>query len=234
MSKGIFVTGTDTGIGKTRVSQALLFGLRSSGLCALGMKPVASGCERTDRGLRNADALALQQASSLALPYSLINPYAFEEPIAPHLAARFAGVNIDLMRLQQAYREIAAQADVVIVEGAGGWRLPLSENPGENRFLSDLVEQLELDVVLTVGLRLGCLNHALLTAEAIAKKSRLLGWVGNQIDPSFSYAQENIDSLRALLPAPCLGVLPYAPAAEPETLAVKLDLQVLQARRAAK
>lgn len=232
MMKGIFVTGTDTGVGKTVVSQALLLGLRQVGLRAIGMKPVASGSERTAAGLRNADALALQRASSSRLPYSLVNPYAFEEPIAPHLAARFAGIRIDVQRLLNAYQDLAAQADVVVVEGAGGWRLPLDES----HFLSDFVEQLELDVIMTVGLRLGCLNHALLTAEAIAKagKNRLLGWIGNQIDPEFSYVQENVASLRALLPAPCLAFMPHTPAADAEMLLSQFDFAMLQARRAAK
>lgn len=228
MSTGIFITGTDTGVGKTLVACALLLGLRAAGHCAIGMKPVATGSERSPQGLCNDDALRLQDSSSLQLPYDSINPYVFAAGIAPHLAATAEGVKIDLDRLQDAYLKLSAQANVVVVEGAGGWRLPL----GQERFLSDFAERLSLGVVLVVGLRLGCLNHAALTAEAIARsgRCRLLGWVGNQIDPDFSPLQENIDSLKELLPAPCLGFQPYQIEPQPKQLAKTLNLEPVLGR----
>jgi dethiobiotin synthetase len=220
MSRGLFITGTDTGVGKTLVACALVHALKARGLKVAAMKPVASGSERTSVGLRNADALALQQAANVAASYAAVNPYCFEPAIAPHLAARAAGVAIEVPRLIDGYRQLAELADVVVVEGAGGWRVPLE--PGG--YLSELPEALQLDVVLVVGLRLGCLNHALLTAEAIehAGRCRLLGWVGNEIDPEFSCMQQNCNSLSELLPAPCLGFFPYAPMPNPEACVDKL------------
>ncbi len=175
---GIFVTGTDTGIGKTVVSLGLMQALQDQGLTVAGMKPVSAGCEQTAAGLRNDDAVLLQQQSSITLEYAAVNPYAFEPAIAPHLAARAAGVEIDLDVILTAYRALAARVDCVVVEGVGGWRVPLNERAS----VADLAAALGLDVCLVVGLRLGCLNHALLSAASIeAAGCHLAGWVANRL-----------------------------------------------------
>jgi dethiobiotin synthetase len=210
MPRSLFITGTDTGVGKTLVSCALIHALKVQGLKVAGMKPVASGSEQTSAGLRNADALALQQAANVTAEYSLINPYCFAPAIAPHLAARQVGVSIQLPVLLSAYQQLQQRADCVVVEGAGGWRVPL-EPAG---YLSEFPEALQLNVILVVGLRLGCLNHALLTAEAIQSgPCRLLGWVGNSVDAEFAQRDENLATLTQRLAAPCLGVIPHAPGA---------------------
>ena len=206
MARGIFITGTDTGVGKTLISCALMHALVAEGLPVVGMKPVASGSELTPEGLRNEDALALQRAASRLVDYALVNPYCFAPAIAPHLAARQAGQHLELAHLTSAYRHLEALAEIVVVEGAGGWRVP-SEPTG---YLSDFPEALQMDVILVVGLRLGCLNHALLTAQAIqAGPCRLLGWVGNHMQPAFTDADANIDTLKQRIQAPYLGVIPY-------------------------
>lgn len=221
MPRTLFITGTDTGVGKTLVSCALIHAFKSRGLKVAGMKPVASGSEQTSQGLRNADAVALQRTTNVPAEYATINPYCFAPAIAPHLAARQAGVTIELSRLQEAYRVLSAQAEVVIAEGAGGWRVPL-EPQG---YLSDFAETLQLDVVLVVGLRLGCINHAVLTAEAIhSGPCRLVGWVGNLIDPEFAPLQDNLTTLADRLTVPCLGVLPHASNPDPLTLSGLIDL----------
>lgn len=207
MSRSIFITGIDTGVGKTRVSCTLLTAFRAHGLRVVGMKPVASGSELTPQGLRNDDALQLKAMSNVSVEYELLNPYCFEPAIAPHLAAQMAGVTVELAHLQAIHQQLAARADLVVVEGAGGWRVPLNHH----EYLSALPQTTGMDVLLVVGLRLGCLNHALLTAEAIrADGCRLVGWVGNRIDPHFEPLQENLDTLQRLLPEPCWGVLPHA------------------------
>jgi dethiobiotin synthetase len=205
---GVFVTGTDTGIGKTRVSTALVRAHRACGRRAIGMKPVASGCRETPDGLRNEDAEALIAASDPAPPYALCNPYALAPPIAPHIAARDAHVEIALDPIVNAYRMLAGMADRVVVEGVGGWSVPLSDA----LLQADLVRALELPVVLVVGLRLGCINHALLSARAIAADGcPLIGWIANRIDPEMVRVDANLDTLRARIDAPLLGVLAHAP-----------------------
>ncbi|WP_372693932.1 dethiobiotin synthase [Immundisolibacter sp.] len=224
MTDAWFITGTDTGAGKTLAAAALVAALRAHGRRVAGMKPVASGCEATAHGWRNDDAVALAAASGLDVPYALINPYAFPAPVAPHLAAEDAGVDIDFNRIGQALDALRAQADAVVVEGVGGWRVPL----GPAGDVADLACHLALPVVLVVGLRLGCLNHALLTAADIGRTGvRLVGWVGSAVQPDFELAGRNIDTLRRRLPVPCLGILPHAPGAAPEQLAQQLDIQVL-------
>jgi dethiobiotin synthetase len=220
----LFVTGTDTEIGKTATSTALLHALRRRGLRAVGMKPVASGCEATADGLRNADAELLRAHSAGAAPYAQVNPYAFVPPIAPHLAAREAGVEIVLPPIHAAYEQLAANADLVVVEGVGGWMAPLSSEPFQSRLMqADLVHELGLPVILVVGLRLGCLNHALLTARAIvADGCMLAGWIGSQVDAQMQCVDDNLATLRARLPAPCLGVLPHAHDPAPAHLAAHL------------
>jgi len=217
--RGCFVTGTDTGIGKTRVSAGLLKALAKSGMKSVGMKPIASGAEQTPAGLRNEDALALQAAASLKRDYALVNPYCFAPPVAPHLAAREAGIEIQLDTLRAAYGELCQEADAVVVEGVGGWQVPLSETLE----LPDLAREFGLPVLLVVGMRLGCLNHALLTARAIrADGLELLGWVANAIDPDFQRPEANLATLQAELGAPLLGQLGYAPKARAESIAESL------------
>ena len=198
--RGLFVTGTDTGVGKTRVAVALIHALRARSLRVAAMKPVSAG---SAPGELNGDVTALLHAANVDADLRDVNPYAFAEPVAPHIAAARAGVRIDLDVIAEAYGRLAAVADVVVVEGAGGWRVPLNERDD----MADLAQRLGLPVVLVVGLRLGCLNHALLTAESIARRQLpWAGWVGNHIDPAMARQAENIVALRVRLPDPCLGV----------------------------
>ena len=200
----LYVTGTDTGIGKTYVSRLLLASMAARGLRVIGMKPVASGCVETADGWRNEDADMLRAASSTAVAYADVNPYAFVEPIAPHLAAAATGTRIDIATIAAAHARLGARADVVVVEGVGGWAAPL----GEHLDQADVVRTLGLDVVLVVGLRLGCINHARLTVAAIAADGcRLAGWIGNRIDPGMARADDNIATLRARIDAPLLGIV---------------------------
>ena len=212
--RGIFITGTDTGIGKTLVAAGLLRVLARRGLRTVGLKPVASGAVVTPQGLRNTDAEALAAESTVPLPYELTNPHCFEPAIAPHLAAADGGTHLSVDELAAWYARATAGAQVAVVEGAGGWRVPLHPEG----FLSDLAERLALDVVLVVGLRLGCLNHARLTAEAIERsgRCRLAGWVGSHIDPGFERIEENVATLGRLISAPRLAIIPAleAPSAE--------------------
>lgn len=225
MPHTFFITGTDTGVGKTLVSCAFMHAIKSRGLKVAGMKPVASGSELTAQGLRNDDALALQRAANVQVAYATVNPYCFAPAIAPHLAARQVGAVIELTVLQQAYELLSAQAEVVIVEGAGGWRVPLEPRG----YLSDLAETLRLEVVLVVGLRLGCINHAVLTAEAIQSgPCRLAGWVGNMINPDFAPLQDNLATLAERLVVPCLGVLPHSPNPDASALSGLIDLDRLR------
>jgi dethiobiotin synthetase len=222
--KGIFITGTDTSCGKTEVSLGLMAAWQRRGLQTLGMKPVATGCERRPGGVYNADALRLQAQGSSQAPYGLVNPYAFEPPIAPHIAAGQAGVAIELGPIASAYRTLAAESDRVVMEGVGGWRVPLSTSLS----LSDLPGALRLPVLLVVGLRLGCLNHALLTAESIrAHGAHLAGWVANGIDPDMLESEANLATLAALLGSPCIGVVPWLNPPNPEDLAGFLNPELL-------
>jgi len=205
--KPLFVAGTDTGVGKTLVATAIVRGFAEAGLRVVGMKPVASGCAETPDGLRNEDALALQGASNVRSRYSDINPYAFMPAIAPHIAAEEAGIEMSLDRLEHAYERLALSADVVVIEGAGGWLTPLDSQ----LTLADFAIRLDADVLLVVGLRLGCINHAVLTARAVqAAGLRLCGWVGNAIDPGFERRDANLRTLSASLRVPCLGLVRYA------------------------
>ncbi|MCW0375706.1 dethiobiotin synthase [Xanthomonas sacchari] len=215
-----YVTGTDTGIGKTIASTALLHALRARGQRAVGMKPVASGCAREADGWRNEDALALQEASAPRPAYGDLNPYALPLPLAPELAAADAGVQLELAPIAAAFDRLRAQADVVVVEGVGGWAAPLSATLDQ----ADLARALRLPVVLVVGLRLGCLNHARLSAAAIAADGlQCIGWIGNEIDPAMERIDDNMAMLRARLPMPCWGRLPYRPQPQAEQLAAELQ-----------
>lgn len=204
--RAFFVTGTDTGVGKTVVSVLLLRALRAAGCTVLAMKPVAAGCDVTAEGLRNGDVEALRAAASFPVAREAMNPYAFVPPIAPHLAAAQVGTAIDLAVLRQRLAALRQRADVVLVEGAGGWYAPVSDAAT----MADVAQALALPVVLVVGLRLGCLNHALLSAEAITRSGLpFAGWVGNCIDPEMAMRDENLATLQARLHAPLLGVVPY-------------------------
>jgi len=206
MRRDFFVTGTDTGVGKTLVAAALLRRLREAGVSVAGMKPIAAGSVPGLEGPANEDALLLQSESSAKHPYADVNPWLFEPAVAPHIAAAEAGIAIDTVRIAEAHARLAAAADVVIAEGAGGFLVPLDAS----RSCAELPRLLGMDVILVVGLRLGCLNHALLTAEAIASRGlALAGWIGNGIDPAFPRPDANVETLRSRIAAPCLGVVPW-------------------------
>jgi len=214
-----FVTGTDTGIGKTFSSVALLHALRAGGASAVGMKPVASGCEATPDGLRNDDALALQAGSNPRPDYALVNPYALPEPTAPQIAAERAGVRVTLAPMLDAYRALQGLSGQVVVEGVGGWLAPLADDLEQ----SDLVKALDLPVILVVGLKLGCLSHARLTARAIvADGCRLHGWIGSNVE---GLEPRYIELVAQTLSTPCLGVLPHSPGADPAGLAARLSVR---------
>ncbi|MBI6895949.1 dethiobiotin synthase [Pseudomonas putida] len=225
MSQAYFIAGTDTDVGKTTIAAGLLHAARQLGLSTLAAKPVASGCVVTAKGLRNSDALALIDESSVKLSYEAVNPFAFEPAIAPHVAAREAGVALSVPALRDAMQQVLAQhADFTLIEGAGGWRVPLSDHAN----LSDLAIALKLPVILVVGVRLGCINHALLSAEAIARDGlQLAGWVANIVDPRTSRLEENLSSLAERLPAPCLGRVPWLKQAGADAVAAHLQLDLL-------
>ena len=218
---GYFITGTDTGIGKTVVTLCLMRWLQGRGLRVAAMKPVASGCERTPEGLRNEDALQLQRQASMPLDYGAVNPYAFEPPIAPHIAAQEAGEEIRIDTILHDMRQLAGEADIVCVEGVGGWLVPLNGR----ETVADLAVSLGLGVVLVVGMRLGCLNHALLSARAIeASGAPLAGWVANCMPHAADYLDENINTLKSMITAPLLGVVPAMPSSVASQVAVTFDL----------
>ena len=219
-----FVTGTDTNVGKTLVSAALIHSLARNGLKVAGMKPVAAGAELRDGQLWNEDVALLSGEANVTLDTHLIAPYLFKEAAAPHVAAALEGQQINPDTIFTAFEQIRAQTEAVIVEGAGGFCVPLTPQID----LADIAARLQLDVILVVGLRLGCLNHAFLTAEAIAARGlRLAGWVVNQIDPAMPHQAVNIEALRERLPAPCLGSLPWMSVPSATLAADKLDFSPL-------
>lgn len=220
-----FVTGTDTSVGKTFVSCLLLEAARQRGLRTVALKPLAAGCEVQAEGLRNDDALLLQQHMTQPLAYEQINPFALRAAIAPHIAARQEGRRLLASRMAGLVRgALMEPADFTLVEGAGGWYVPLNER----ETMADLVRELQLPVILVVGLRLGCLNHALLTVRAIIQEGLpLAGWVANGIDPDMPEAAANIETLQERLAAPCLGVIPYSPGASAAELAAQISLDAL-------
>ena len=222
---GWIITGTDTGVGKTWATLGLLHALRARGYSVRGMKPIASGAlPDVDGRLRNDDALAIQALSDASPDYEQVNPYVFEPPIAPHLAAAELGLTIDLNPTLDHARILARPVDYLLVEGVGGWCVPLA--PGQ-RF-SDLSRLLGLPVLLVVGLRLGCLNHAILTAERILDDGcRLDGWIGMTLDADMLRLTENLKTLEAELPAPCLGQVPFLKVCDPAGIAAALDLRTL-------
>ena len=218
------MTGTDTGVGKTLVACALLHAFAARGLKTVGMKPVASGAERRGSDLVNDDVERLAAAGNVAAPRSDLNPYCFEPPIAPHLAAERAGVKIGFDRIERSFHALAALAEVVVVEGVGGFRVPL----GADGDTAQLATRLALPVVLVVGLRLGCQNHALLTVEAIAaRRLKLAGWVANSVDPAMDAADENVRSLERLIAAPLIARIGHAAPPQPGAIAELLDTRGL-------
>jgi len=206
MAKGYFITGTDTGIGKTRTTLALLEYFKRQAKVVLGMKPVASGCMLVDGRLKNEDALLIQKHASNRIPYELINPYAFELPVSPHLAANKSGTVIDIQRIQLAYQKLEQQSEVVIVEGVGGWLVPLNQKQA----VSDLASLLDLPVIVVVGIRLGCINQARLTFSELKRSGvQCLGWIASCVQQDMLMQEENIETLSYCLDIPLLAVLPY-------------------------
>lgn len=221
--KSYFVTGTDTGVGKTMVSAAILEAAKAQGKRTLAMKPIASGCDQTPEGLRNEDALILQQAITEELSYDRINPIALEPAIAPHVAAQQAGKTVTAQRLIGFCRGLQIQpADLLLVEGAGGWRVPLNDR----ETYAAMPRELGMPVILVVALKLGCINHALLTAEGIRSDGlTVAGWVANRVESeSMDCEQETLNYLTTHLATPCLGVLPWLEQAEPHALARYLNI----------
>ncbi len=216
MGQGCFITGTDTGVGKTWVTLGLMLALKRRGFTVSGMKPLASGCRRTPEGLRNRDAEMLQEQSSMPIAYEVVNRYAFDPPVAPHIAAKEAGVEVELDVILRDFQRLFVNADFALVEGIGGWAVPLNERER----LSDLVRRMAIPVILVVGLRLGCINHALLSAEAIGNDAvPLLGWVANGIDRHYRNCEETLYTLSAQISAPMLDFIPWAHPLSPEHIA---------------
>jgi dethiobiotin synthetase len=216
-----FVTGTDTEIGKTLVSSAILHKLVERGIRACGMKPVAAGAEMRDGALHNEDADMLAAAGNVHLPSSITTPFMLREPAAPHIAAALEGVTIEAVPIIAAYAEILAASDAVVVEGVGGFRVPFNDDFDS----ADLAAQLNLPVILVVGMRLGCISHALLTLEAIVARGLVLaGWVANTADPDMRFFEENIEALSARIPAPLLGIVPRLEQATAANAARFIDL----------
>lgn len=210
MKQGFFITGTDTEVGKTRISVGVIELLKQQGLRVAAMKPVASGCESTDEGLRNEDAVQLSEAASVKSPYYTVNPYAFAPAIAPHLAAQYTDTEIVLLLLEQHFQALAQQADSIVVEGAGGWQVPINAD----QTLADVAVAFQLPVILVVAIKLGCINHALLTADAILSKGlALAGWVANDF-LSEKHSEDIINSIQSRINAPCLGRVPALTAAQ--------------------
>jgi dethiobiotin synthetase len=205
-TRGVFITGTDTEVGKTVVATAMVRSLVQAGHRIAVMKPVAAGAQPTPAGPQNADAVALMGAANVPAPYETVNPYCLELAASPHIAAAKEGISVKLAPIVQAFGQLTRNSDLVVVEGAGGWYAPINDT----ETMADIAVALDVPVVLVVGLRLGCLNHALLTAEAIeARGVSCAGWVGNHLQPHFEHAAENLATLSARLPAPLLEVVPY-------------------------
>jgi len=216
-AQGYFITGTDTDVGKTCATIALMRYFKRQGKTVLGMKPVASGCTLHAGELKNADALLIQENASIVLDYQLINPYAYQLPVSPHIA----GVDnpVKLETIVERYNSLKALADIVIVEGAGGWYAPLNAQDG----ISDLANTLALPVILVVGLRLGCINHAKLSYQAIPLSGLVCaGWIAVSVDPDLLYRDENIQAITDALPVPLIGVLPYQKQLDYDLLADQL------------
>ncbi len=216
VKKAFFIAGTDTNVGKTLVAAGLLLAAKKMGLSTAALKPIAAGCEKTPAGLRNADALLLQSVITQNLGYEQINPIALEAAIAPHIAAQQENRSLCVDRITGFCRGVLSSADFTLVEGAGGWRVPINQR----ETMADLAKSLQLPVILVVGIRLGCINHALLTYEAIARDGLpFAGWIANCIDADMRALHENIDSLAVRLPAPCMAVVPFLADPSPNAVA---------------
>lgn len=228
MSSSLFVTGTDTGCGKTRISCALLAALARAGISAAGMKPVATGAVRSQGLLLHDDVKALVAASNVAIPRRYVNPYLFTPPCSPNIAAAQANTPIDLAVIEEAYASCQTRADVVVVEGVGGWCVPL----GDDLWLEDLARRLNLPVLLVVGIRLGCINHAVLSARAIIESGLpLLGWIANVVDPTTVEPVAVINTITRHIDAPRLAVLDYSPSATAASIAPQLGSCVERIRK---
>ncbi len=221
MNQGYFITGTDTDVGKTWVSLGIVEALKQQGKKVGVMKPVSAGCENTPHGLRNEDALLLQKHSNIEQDYEQINPYAFAPAIAPHIAAADTGVRMDIEILQQQLQTIKQHSDCVVVEGAGGWRVPLNDF----QTMADLAKRFQLPVILVVGMRLGCLNHALLSVEAIHTSGLpLTGWIANQVATEMNCLDENIKTLQQMIDAPMLAQIPHLEWLDATAIAARINL----------
>ena len=225
MTRGLFVTGTDTGVGKTTITLGVMRALQARGQAVTAMKPVASGCVRTPSGLISDDARRLQACSSVDVCYDRVNPYAFEPPIAPHIAADAVGVRIDIDVIERALRCLATDADQVLVEGVGGWLVPINRR----QTMADVALALGLPVIMVVGVTLGCINHALLTAGAVQSAGlRLAGWIANRIDPECQKPDAVVTALAGWLAAPLLADIPYqSDGALRASLAQQIDITPL-------
>ena len=224
MNTGFFITGTDTDVGKTLVTGALLHAYARQGKKVIGMKPVAAGCEAIPGGLRCDDVVQLRANSNVAAPLNLVNPYSFAPPIAPHIAALQSGTEIDLDHIVSCFQVLRELADVVLVEGAGGLMVPLNATQD----IADLAVMLDLPVILVVGMRLGCINHTLLTVQAIRQRNlQIAAWVANQIDPEMRVFDDNLQTLEARLNVPLLGVIPYQTNANPSTVSACFNLEIM-------
>lgn len=221
LSKGVFITGTDTGVGKTRFTLTLMEALKNQGQQVSGMKPVACGAELKNGKLINEDAELIMQFCSKPTDYELVNPAVFELAVAPHIASSKKNEKIDLNQIIDCYRRLAFNCETVIVEGVGGWRVPISNK----KSLVDLVRILDLPVILVVGIKLGCINHATLSAEAIRADGLILkGWVSNQLDKDYLFPEETIEALNRTLACPHIANLPYMENFEPDKILESIDL----------
>ncbi|WP_027697140.1 dethiobiotin synthase [Vibrio litoralis] len=225
MSHCVFITGTDTEVGKTLVSQAFIKAFAKRDYRVSGFKPIAAGCEVSEQGLVNEDALALQKASNVELSYAEVNPFALLLPTSPHIAAKRESVTIDFDSLDQNLDQHKVKSDIVVVEGAGGWKVPVSDN----EFLSTWVKLQKLPVIIVVGIRLGCLNHALLTLESIRNDGlEVVGWVANKVDPDFGCYDENVAFLESHISAPKLAEIPYLSKSEMMDVEQYIDLDLFK------
>lgn len=223
MSQTYFVTGTDTDVGKTLCCAALLQAANQQGLTTLAYKPIAAGCDSTEMGLRNDDALILQKNSNVSVDYALVNPIAFKDPIAPHIAAELENSPINLNSITSGLKRLQQhQTDLLIVEGAGGWHLPINDE----LLLSQWVSEQKLPVILVVGMKLGCLNHAMLTYQALISEGlQVVGWIANQLATEMPFYEQNLRWLKQKIPAPLIGELPSLDCPNSDDLAQYIDFK---------